>query len=598
MKKAKKFISNIAFMFKYSWSFTKSRYFIALINIILDSVQPIFTLMMPKYIIDELTNGRRWNLVVIYILALVGINLALSGIRELVKYASSESSLKSKWKFSMKHGVTCSTMDYSKLENSSVKDKVNQSANNTDPINFVDNTVTGFITNVIQLAGYTYIIATLHPLVILFILLLIFIASLVTKGREKLGYEYQPIFAKFSRKFNYLLNAMIRFDFGKEVRINKASTWLEKKFADEIDEYMCSFGKSQRGYLRLSIFDAVLALIQTVVMYGYAVYKTVIGDITVGSFSVYLGSVTLFTVGFRDLINKFIALGYLSKYVDDYKECLSLISPSQDQRSNVNINVESTGKHEIVFDHVSFKYPNTDRYVLRNISIKIEAGKKLSVVGYNGAGKTTFIKLICRLYEPTEGKIYYNGIDVSTIDYTEYVKLLSVVFQDFALFYFTIKDNIVFGKERDSSALKEAIEKSGLGEKIDGLKDGWDTPLSKEFYNNGIEFSGGEGQKLACARAYYKDAPIIIFDEPTAALDAIAESQLYERFNNIIENKTAIYISHRLASVKFCDSVAVFADGKIVEYGTHNELMALGGVYTEMFNKQSQFYVESKTYEK
>lgn len=592
MKKIVAAVKNIGFMFRYSWKFARGRYFLAIVNIILDSAQPIFTLLMPKYIIDELTDGRRWNMVVIYIAALVGINLALSGIRELIKYASSESNLKTKWKFSMKHGVTCATMDYSKLENSSVKDKVNQAVNNTNPIQFIDSTVTGFVTNIIQLAGYTYIIATLHPLVILFILLLIFIASLVTKGREKLGYEYQPIFSKFSRKFNYLLNAMIRFDFGKEVRINKASTWLEKKFASEIDEYMDSFNKSQKGYLRLSIFDSVLALIQTVVMYGYAVYKTVIGSITIGSFSVYLGTVTLFTGGFRDLINRFISLGYLSKYVDDYKECLDIFSPSHGKCANTDIDIKNTEKHEIVFDHVYFKYPNTDRYVLKDISIKIEAGKKLSIVGYNGAGKTTFIKLICRLYEPTEGKIYYNGIDISTIDFDKYMKLLSVVFQDFALFYFTIKDNIVFDSDKGNSALNEAIEKSGLSEKIDGLNDGWDTPLSKEFYNNGIEFSGGEGQKLACARAYYKDAPIIIFDEPTAALDAIAESQLYERFNNIIENKTAIYISHRLASVKFCDSVAVFADGEIVEYGTHDELMSLDGVYTKMFNKQSQFYVE------
>lgn len=511
MKKIVAAIKNIGFMFRYSWHFAKGRYFIAIINIILDSAQPIFTLLMPKYIIDELTEGRHWNVIVIYIAALVGINLALSGIREIVRYSSSESSLKTKWKFSMKHGVTCSTMDYSKLENSSVKDKVNQAANNTNPIQFIDNTVTGFVTNIIQLIGYTYIIATLHPLVILFILLLIFIASLVTKGREKLGYEYQPIFSKFSRKFNYLLNAMIRFDFGKEVRINKASTWLEKKFASEIDEYMDSFNKSQKGYLRLSIFDSVLALIQTVVMYGYAVYKTVIGSITVGSFSVYLSTVTLFTGGFRDLINRFISLGYLSKYVDDYKECLDIFSPSHGKCANADIDIKNTEKHEIVFDHVYFKYPNTDRYVLKDISIKIEAGKKLSIVGYNGAGKTTFIKLICRLYEPTEGKIYYNGIDISAIDYNTYMKLLSVVFQDFALFYFTIKDNIVFDSDKGSAALNEAIEKSGLGEKIDGLKDGWDTPLSKEFYNNGIEFSGGEGQKLACARAYYKDAPIIIF---------------------------------------------------------------------------------------
>lgn len=594
----KKVLVNLLYMFQYSWSFAKGRYFIAAINVILNSVQPLFTLLMPKYIIDELTNRQRWNIVVVYILALVGINLALNGIKVFVEYISGVSELRNSWKFSMNYGIICSSMDYSTLENSTMKDKINQAVNNTHPVQFVDNTVTGFLTNILQLAGYTYIIITLHPLILLFILLVIFISSFITKKREKLGYEYQPIFSKYSRKFSYLFNAMIRFDFGKEVRINKASKWLIKKYNQEIDNYMECFNKNQRGYLRLSIFDTVLAFLQTIVMYGYAVYKIISKSITIGSFSVYLGAISLFTAGFNDLINRFVSFGYLSKYVEDYKESVAWIAPSHNEKATIDVDLTKSSGHEIEFDHVSFKYPNTEKYVLKDISIKIQSGKKLSIVGYNGAGKTTFIKLICRFYEPTEGKIYYNGIDISTIKYDQYMRLLSIVFQDYALFYFTIKENIVFDNDKGEQALNDSIDKSGLREKIDGLANGYDTPLSKEFYINGIEFSGGEGQKLACARAYYKNAPIIIFDEPTSALDAIAESQLYERFNNIIENKTAIYISHRLASVKFCDNVAVFVDGEIVEYGTHGELMDLNGVYTDMFKKQSQFYVEEEPDEK
>jgi len=194
-------------------------------------------------------------------------------------------------------------------------------------------------------------------------------------------------------------------------------------------------------------------------------------------------------------------------------------------------------------------------------------------------------------------RILYNGIDVSKINKKSYMKLLSVVFQDYSLFYFTLRDNVVFDKGDDKKFL-DAIEKSGLHEKFGELELGEHTPLTKEFDPRGIEFSGGEGQKLACARAYYKDAPIIIFDEPTAALDPIAESALYERFNNIIENKTAVYISHRLASVRFCDKVAVFVGGEIAEYGTHDTLMEKNGIYRDMFEKQSGFYAEGENDEK
>ena len=213
-------------------------------------------------------------------------------------------------------------------------------------------------------------------------------------------------------------------------------------------------------------------------------------------------------------------------------------------------------------------------------------------MGYNGSGKSTFVKLLCRLYEPTEGCILYNGVDISVYKYDQYIELLAVVFQDYNIYSLSVRENICLACNIDDEIVLRAIEQSGLSEKVYKLSHKLDTQVGREFYENGIEFSGGEGQKLACARAYVRKSPIVILDEPTASLDPISENQLYQRFNNIIGKKTAIYISHRLANVKFCDNIVVFVDGQIVESGTHGELMALDGVYHEMFSKQAEYYLD------
>ena len=448
-----------------------------------------------------------------------------------------------------------------------------------------------FFTNLFQLAGYTYIIASLHPLVIAFILAVIGTNTLITRKLNKIGYEYDPLITKFSRRYSYIYGTMVSFSVGKEVRINGASKWLRKKFDKETDEYMKSLRANENKKLPYDILTMVVGLVQTVVIYGYCAYLAISGGITVGSFSVFLGAVTAFTGSFTGFIGRFSGLALLSKYVDDYKEFLTYTKHNGAERETVCGSDPTEGKFDIEFQNVSFMYPNTDRYVLRNVNIKIRSGERLSVVGYNGAGKSTFIKLICRLYEPTEGKILIGGVDISTIDLADYREMLSVVFQDFQLFWLTIRDNIVMDREYDKVRLDDAIEKSGLGERIALLENGVETELWRLFDESGVEFSGGEGQKVACARAYYKDAPVVILDEPTASLDPIAETRLYERFNNIIGNKTSIYISHRLASVKFCDSIAVFADGELVERGTHRELMDANGIYAEMFRKQAHYYV-------
>ena len=246
------------------------------------------------------------------------------------------------------------------------------------------------------------------------------------------------------------------------------------------------------------------------------------------------------------------------------------------------------------FKNVSFKYPRSKEFTLKNISIKINEGEKLSVVGLNGAGKTTFIKLLARLYDPTEGEILLNGVNINEYDYDEYMKLLSVVFQDFKLMSFSIKENIAlndFNKVKDEE-IEEVLIKSGFGKDLEKLPKGINTPIYKNFDEGGIEFSGGQAQKLAIARAVYKDAPIVILDEPTAALDPKAEYEIYSKFNELIGKKTTIYISHRLSSCRFCDNIAVFQKGKLIQYGTHDELVKdKGNEYETMYSAQAQYYV-------
>lgn len=253
----------------------------------------------------------------------------------------------------------------------------------------------------------------------------------------------------------------------------------------------------------------------------------------------------------------------------------------------------SDNLYRIEFRDVSFKYPNTEQYALRHFSMELKVGEKLAIVGMNGSGKTTMIKLLCRLYDPQEGEILLNGVDIRKFKHEEYSRLFSVVFQDYQLFSFLLGENVAVSDDYDTARVRKCLEAAGLGERLARLEQGLNTYLYKD-YEDGVEFSGGEAQKVAIARAVYKTAPFVLLDEPTAALDPLAEFEIYKRFDEIVEDKTAIYISHRLSSCRFCDKIAVFHEGQLIQQGTHEELVRdESGKYYEMWNAQAQYYVEA-----
>ncbi len=594
-KETKKTISSLWFMLRFSWRIGKPRFFWTPFTIIINSLIPILLLTIPKFIIDELTYSRRWGMVLTYIFILAGVTAFSALYRWGSWYFQNKSMRRIQLRNEKEYLREVLGTDYKNHENSEYKDLTERVKSNVDVISFLDKTLVDFIINLFQLIGYTYIIAQLHWLIIVAIIIIIKFNSVLSEKREKMGYEFQPIVANFARRCEYIYSTMIGFASGKDVRMNNAADWLQGKYKSETDNYIKSFNIKQNKEVKITIVDHLINAAQSIIMYGYSAYMAILGKITVGSFSMYLGAITSFISSFSGFISKLINLKYWGYYVDDYRHFLEMSKPDSTACYDKSITENDLNGGAIEFENVSFKYPGTENYVLKDVSLRIEQGEKLSIVGYNGAGKSTFIKLICRLYAPTKGRITLGGFDIQTIDYQVYRKMLGVVFQDFQLFAFSVKENILLGMEPDDERLNWAIEKSGLSEKVSSLEKGLETSISKEFDENGIEFSGGEGQKLACARAYYRNAPIVILDEPTAALDPIAESKLYERFNSIMEYKTAIYISHRLASVKFCDKVAVFEDGHIIEYGTHDELMSQSGTYFNMFTTQAKYYKEDAT---
>ncbi len=329
-------------------------------------------------------------------------------------------------------------------------------------------------------------------------------------------------------------------------------------------------------------------------VYVFTCLKAWAGAFDVGSVTQYVGAVTALSANVFALIELNGELKTNAGYIEKTFKFLDI--PNSMYQGSLTTEKRSDRQYEVEFKNVSFKYPGAENWALKNVSMKFKVGSRLALVGENGSGKTTFIKLLCRLYDPQEGQILLNGIDIRKYNYRDYMDIFSIVFQDFQLLSQPLGANVAGSTTYDKEKVTKALVDAGFGERLETMPEGLDTQLYKEFTENGVEVSGGEAQKIAIARALYKDAPFIILDEPTAALDPIAEAEIYSKFNDISGDKTAIYISHRLSSCKFCDEIAVFHEGAVVQKGTHEGLLSdEAGKYHELWNAQAQYYTENAT---
>lgn len=336
---------------------------------------------------------------------------------------------------------------------------------------------------------------------------------------------------------------------------------------------------------------ASVGSILTGIVYVFVCLKAWAGAFGIGSVTQYIGAVTALSGSVSTLIE---CIGKLKNNVPFMRTTYEFLDiPNAMYQGSLTTEKRSDRQYEVEFKDVSFKYPGSELWALRHVNMKFQVGKRLAIVGENGSGKTTFIKLLCRLYDPQEGQILLNGIDIRKYRYDDYMNIFSVVFQDFRLLCQPLGANVAGSMNYDRNRVEKALEDAGFGERLASMEKGLDTVLYKDLAEDGVDVSGGEAQKIAIARALYKDAPFIILDEPTAALDPIAEAEIYSKFNDIAGDKTAIYISHRLSSCKFCDEIAVFHEGAVIQQGTHANLLAdEKSKYYELWNAQAQYYTE------
>ena len=356
-----------------------------------------------------------------------------------------------------------------------------------------------------------------------------------------------------------------------------------------------SLGKLSKGPLGIySGLGTGITVLITGFVYIFTCLKAWVGAFDVGSVTQYVGAATAMTTSVFELTALFGIMKTNTEYLEKTFEFLDI--PNAMYQGSLTTEKRSDRQYEVEFRNVSFKYPGSENWALKNVSIKFKVGKRLAIVGENGSGKTTFIKLLCRLYDPQEGQILLNGIDIRKYNYRDYMDVFSIVFQDFQLISQPLGQNVAGSSTYDEAKVRKALIDAGFGDRLETMPDGLNTQLYKDFTENGVEVSGGEAQKIAIARALYKDAPFIILDEPTAALDPIAEAEIYSKFNDISGDKTAIYISHRLSSCKFCDEIAVFHEGGVIQQGTHEGLLAdTNGKYHELWHAQAQYYTEQPT---
>ena len=386
---------------------------------------------------------------------------------------------------------------------------------------------------------------------------------------------------------NYLVNVMLEERRADDIRIGHLDHFLDVQFGKAMEHFLPMYLDFARFSAITDGKNALLSLLSNFAAYLVIGARALYGVLPIGDVLLYAGSVTRAMSDLQTFLATGSEFDYINSYLSTYEDFIA--QPSMAYDGTLPIEKRDDGQYEFAFHDVSFSYPGTNIPVLEHVTLSFAVGEKTSLVGRNGAGKTTLIKLLCRLYEPTSGYITLNGIDIRKYSYKEYTQAFSVVFQDFHLFSLPLDENIAAGTEIDEAALQSSLAKVGLTDHVQQLPQGVRTRL----YNNngsGVDLSGGEAQRTAIARALYKDAPFVILDEPTAALDPIAEAEIYEQFSQMTAGKTAVYISHRMSSCKFCDRIIVLDHGRIAEDGTHDTLLANHGIYANLYETQAQYY--------
>lgn len=584
---------------------------------VIAAIQPYITIYLTGLLLDVLYGGKDISLMVMY--AILGVSIKLVfGLISCYLGKIVWTKLRNMGSYQAELIINkMMSMDYEYIENEEVQKTVRKQSEYSDAFGgayynlFIklEIIIRAFVSILISIGMVVPLFlktgkadtvvekAVNSPLfsvgIIIFIGFGMYVSIRSSKHMQAVGVELQENMLDVNRTFNYYFNNFLDgYEKGKDVRMFHMKSLISVENRKMLENTRSFRKKMEKVKWHFELINQPISTLIGGFVYLFVGLRAIIGAITIGNVVWYAGCIMQFISSISEFLTNLAALRLNNQYMEELIDFLKL-EPVK-QIGTIPVEKRRDNRFVIECKHVYFRYPGTRDYVIKDMNMKFDIGERMAVVGKNGSGKTTFIKLLCRLYEPTKGQILLNGIDISKYDYNEYLKLFSVVFQDSRIYSFSVGNNIAASDGVDEERVKNALERAGLNELLDKMPQGINTYIYKNFDREGVEISGGEAQKMEIARAIYQDRPFVIMDEPTAALDPIAEFQVYSGFNEMIGNKTAIYISHRLSSCRFCNDIIVFENGKVVQRGNHATLVNENGLYAKMWNAQAQYYADTK----
>lgn len=599
------------------WKLCPQAFVSLLLSSVVKAVTPYVTIFLSARIIDELSGARRPDQLlrwVVLTLACTAVCALLQGV--LTRWSNYAKGCAGQLDDQL-YMDKMVALDYADVDRQAVFDLYAQIRQNENWAGWgIPKTISffeSFVTAVVQILGGVGLSVSLflspipagsglaflnHPLSAAAILGLMLLAAVVSPLCANRASRYWTDYAATVRQTNRILGFYpllgMQRSRAADVRIYKQYENVCEPYLDQSNDFVPGsyISRLARGPMGLlNALSQCVSVALTALVYAFVCLKAWAGAFGVGYITQYVGAITQLFRGLSALLETMGQIRANGTFLQLNFEYLDI--PNRMYQGSLTTEKRADRKYEVEFRDVSFRYPDTDQWALRHVNIKFRVGSRLAVVGRNGSGKTTFIKLLCRLYDPTEGEILLNGIDIRKYRYDDYMRIFSVVFQDFKLLALPLGENVAGAAEYDRTRAEKCLKDAGFGDRLSAIPNGLDTWLYKDLTEDGVDISGGEAQKIAIARALYKDAPFLILDEPTAALDPIAEAEIYSRLNDIVEDRTAVYISHRLSSCKFCDEIAVFEGGQIVQQGSHDALLAEeNGTYSTLWHAQAQYYNE------
>lgn len=586
---------NTGFMLRTSRKYAKSVFPLCIVLALLSAGKSVAELLIAPAILNKIELSASLGSVVFTIAAFALVLMLLSGLRSYVDTNAlfGRIAVRSQGIYlsiSRKYAET----SYPNLLNTdflALGEKASAAcAGNSEASEAIWTTLTDLMTSCIGFIVYLALLTNLNLWLAALVAATTAVSYFASKRINEWGYLHRSEELELTKKIEYANKTATSREFAKDIRMFGLRGWLEDLWGSTMRLYSAFCAKRERKYIWANIIDIVLTFLRNGIAYAFLIGITVKNGLPASQFLLYFAALSGFAQWVVEILDKLSVMHKQSLDISTIREFLDWNEPF-DLNGGERIAFEPNKQYEIRLDNVSFRYPKADKDTLSHINLTVHPGEKLAIVGLNGAGKTTLVKLVCGFLDPTEGRILLNGEDIRKFNRNDYYALFSAVFQEFSVLDVTVKENVAQCVDGiDETRVWQCIDKAGLTEKIQSLPKGIETHLGRRVFKDGVEFSGGQTQRLMLARALYKNAPILVLDEPTAALDPIAENDIYQKYNDMTHGRTSFFISHRLASTRFCDRIIFVDSGKIAEEGTHDELLKNGGGYAYMFEVQSKYY--------